>query len=113
MRTVRTIQTLLGDSHDCDVWIRDLPQFLQDECDRTLAYFGHTEPFAPLVPGILALQHNRQQYRRQRYQEFVTFWNEAQEQGVWERLRQTLERAERLSVNAWADTAEEGVVEQC
>jgi len=65
------------------------------------------------VPGILALQHNRQQYRMQRYQEFVRFWNEAQEQGIWKRLRQTLEAAESMSVNARADTAEEGVVDQC
>ena len=113
VRAARTIQTLLGDIHDCDVWIHDLPQFLQDECDRTLVYFGHVEPFAPLVPGILALQHNRQQYRMQRYQEFVRFWNEAQEQGIWKRLRQTLEAAESMSVNARADTAEEGVVDQC
>ena len=55
----RTLQTLLGDIHDCDVWAQDLPQFLEAERDRTLAYFGQVEPFASLVPGILALQHNR------------------------------------------------------
>src|SRR5262245_22905615 len=58
-----------------------LPQFLEEESQRTLVYFGHLEPFAPLVPGILALQHNRQHYRMQRYQEFVTFWHQVQEQG--------------------------------
>jgi CHAD domain-containing protein len=108
VRTARTIQTLLGDIHDCDVWLHDLPQFLQDECARTLVYFGHVEPFAPLVAGIMALQHDRQQYRTRRYQEFVSFWNEVQEQGVWQQFRQTLEAAEHMSVNARADTAEEG-----
>ena len=112
VRTARAIQTLLGDIHDCDVWARDLPQFLEEERHRTLGYFGHAEPFAPLVPGILALQHNRQQYRMPCYQKFVTFWHEVQEQGVWERLRQTLEGTESTSVNARADTAEEGVVDQ-
>jgi CHAD domain-containing protein len=107
VRAARTIQTLLGDIHDCDVWLHDLPQFLQDECDRTLGYFGHVEPFAPLVPGIMALQHDRQQYRMRRYQAFVSFWNEVHAQGVWQRLRQTLEAAERTSVNARANTAEE------
>jgi CHAD domain-containing protein len=93
VRTARTFQTLLGDIHDCDVWAQDLPQFLEEESRRTLVYFGHLEPFAPLVPGIVALQHNRQHYRMQRYQEFVTFWHQEQEQGIWEWLCQTLDAA--------------------
>jgi CHAD domain-containing protein len=93
VHTARTFQTLLGDIHDCDMWAHDLPQFLEEESQRTLVYFGHLEPFAPLVPGIVALQHNRQHYRMQRYQEFVTFWHQEQEQGIWERLCQTLDAA--------------------
>jgi CHAD domain-containing protein len=93
VRTARTFQTLLGDIHDCDVWAQDLPQFLEAESQRTLVYFGRLEPFAALVPGIVALQHNHQHYRMQRYQEFVTFWHQAQEQGIWARLCQTLDAA--------------------
>jgi CHAD domain-containing protein len=104
VHTVRTFQTLLGDIHDCDVWAHDLPLFLEEESQRTLVYFGHLEPFAPLVPGIMALQDNRQNYRRQRYEEFVRFWHQAQEQGIWAQLRQTLdatlENAERAAVAA-------------
>jgi CHAD domain-containing protein len=83
-------QTRLGDIHDCDMWIDTLPRFLEEEQARTLAYFGSTVPFEPLRLGILALHHNRQQQRAQAYQEFVTFWEQLQAQGVWERLRQTL-----------------------
>lgn len=93
VRAARAIQTMLGDIHDCDVWMHDLPQFLAAERHRTLVYFGQVESFTPLVPGLLALQSNRQQYRTQRYQEFVTFWNQVQGQGVWERLQQTLASA--------------------
>src|SRR5262245_724688 len=100
VRTARTFQTLLGDIHDCDVWAHDLPQFLEEESQRTLLYFGHLEPFAPLLPGIVALQHNRQHYRMQRYQEFVTFWHQVQEQGVWAQLCQTLDAAVENAENA-------------
>ena len=106
-RTARTFQTLLGDIHDCDVWAHDLPQFLEEESQRTLVYFGHLEPFAPLVPGIVALQHNRQHYRLQRYQEFVTFWHQVQEQGIWEQLYQTLDTAVGSTENV-ATAAMEG-----
>ena len=106
VRTARTFQTLLGDIHDCDVWAHDLPQFLEEECQRTLVYFGHLEPFAPLVPGTVALQHNRQHYRTQRYQEFVTFWHQVQEQGIWERLQRTLDAAVENAENAIAAALE-------
>lgn len=93
IRAARTLQTLLGDIHDCDVWAQELPLFLEAERLRTLVYFGEEAPFTALVPGVLALQHNRQQYRIQRYQEFVAFWQQTQAQGVWERLQQTLQAA--------------------
>jgi CHAD domain-containing protein len=90
VQAARLCQTRLGDIHDCDMWIDTLPRFLDEEQARTLAYFGSTAPFEPLRAGILALHHNRQQQRAQDYQEFVTFWEQLQAQGVWERLRQTL-----------------------
>src|SRR5262245_38502877 len=90
IQAARLCQTRLGDIHDCDMWIDTLPGFLEEEQARTLAYFGNTTLFEPLRLGILALHHNRQQQRAQDYQEFVTFWEQLQAQGVWERLRQTL-----------------------
>src|SRR5262249_37181006 len=112
VRTVRTLQTMLGDIHDCDAWAYDLPQFLAAERDRTLVYFSQVEPFTPLIPGILALQENRQQYRAQRYQEFVAFWNQAQEEGVWERLQQTLEAAPTQGARRVTADAPEHMLEQ-
>ena len=109
----RLCQTRLGDIHDCDMWIDTLPRFLEEEQARTLAYFGNTTPFEPLRSGILALHHNRQQQRSQNYREFVTFWEQLQAQGVWERLRQTLAAphpvAEAAVEKKTADLAGDGV----
>jgi len=114
VRMARALQTILGDIHDCDVWMHDLPQFLAAERDRTLVYFGQPEPLTPLVPGLLALQHNRQQYRAQRYQEFVALWYQAQEQGVWERLQQTLQEVPTQGARpAAADATENVPVYEC
>jgi len=48
----------------------------------------------------VALPHNRQRYRMQRYQEFVTFWHQGQEEGIWEQLCQTLDAAVEHAENA-------------
>ena len=114
VRTARAIQTMLGDIHDGDVWAHDLPQFLAAERHRTLVYCGQVEPFTPLIPGLLALQDNWQQYRAQCHQEFVAFWNQVQEEGVWERLQQTLEDAPTQGARqATADATEHMPVQGC
>ena len=114
IQAARLCQKKLGDIHDCDVWTDTLPRFLEEEQERTLAYFGSTTPFEPLRAGILALQHNRQQQRDQAYQEFVMFWDQLQAQGVWERLRQTLAdpraATEASAETDTADLAGEGVL---
>lgn len=95
LRIVRAIQEMVGDIHDCDVWVAGLPQFLQEERARTIEYFGHARSFGRLARGILYLQQNRQQQRSRRYQEFVELWQKALKEGVWDNLRQTiLEQAE-------------------
>jgi hypothetical protein len=42
----------------------------------------------------------------QRYQECVTFWHQAQEQGIWERLGQTLDATVENAENAAAAVME-------
>jgi hypothetical protein len=106
IQAVRLCQTRLGDIHDCDVWIDTLPRFLEEEQARTLVYFGSTAPFEPLRAGIVALYHNRQQQRAQDYQKFVTFWEQLQAQGVWERLRQTLDAPHAAVEAAVPDAAD-------
>lgn len=91
LRTVRDVQEMIGDIHDCDVWVQYLPQFLEEERARTLEYFGHARSFRRLVAGILYFQQDRQQRRVTRYQDFVKSWQRTQKQGVWENLRQTLQ----------------------
>src|SRR5262249_55777103 len=90
IQAARLCQAGWGDIQDCEVWIDPLPRFLDEEQACTLAYCGNTTPFEPLRLGILALHDNRQHQRAQDYQEFVTFWEQLQARGVWERLRQTL-----------------------
>ena len=86
LKTVRKVQTMLGDIHDCDVWVDYLPQFLEEERARTVEYYGHARPLNRLKTGILYLQQERQEHRKALYSEFVQFWRQVQEQNLWDNL---------------------------
>jgi len=84
LKKVRKVQTLLGDIHDCDVWVQYLPQFLEEEKARTMEYYGHTRPFSRLASGLLHLKQERQDRRMSLYHEFVDFWQQLQSENIWD-----------------------------
>ena len=91
IRTARKLQDVLGNLHDCDVWVETLPQFLEAEKARTLTYFGDTKPFEALVSGVMALRDQRQRQRVKCYEEFEALWQRAQDKDVWGRLCRALD----------------------
>lgn len=90
VKAVKTVQSLLGDVHDCDVWVDDLATFLEAERERTVAYFGHARPFRQLKVGLEYLRQERQQHREQVFGQLVGYWQELNQDGLWERLVQTV-----------------------
>lgn len=89
--SVKEVQDLLGEIHDCDVWFEFLPQFSLDEDKRTLAYYGNSDPMLQLIPGIQYFKADRQQKREKTYAEFQSHWQQWKEAALWEKLRQTLQ----------------------
>jgi CHAD domain-containing protein len=87
IKIVKEIQELLGEVHDCDVWIEFAPSFLAEERARTLEYYGEAVPAQAFVPGLLALEADRREQRFRSYYIFRRFWELTQEQGLWEHLR--------------------------
>lgn len=82
--TVKRVQGLLGDLHDCDVWALELPRFGCEEAQRTRRFFGHTRGFARLRPGLELLAANRRRCRAAVYEQFVAHWRG--HAGVWDGL---------------------------
>ena len=89
--SVKEIQDLLGDLHDCDVWLDFLPQFMQEEQRRTLDYLGSAEPMQALEPGLESFRADRQQKRDNSYQTFATRWRQWKDEALWDKLRQTIQ----------------------
>lgn len=90
IQELRRCQTLLGDIHDCDVWLDFLPAFELRERRRMAKYLGHTRPFKNLQPGLTYFAEERRTQRAKRFERFRQEWRAYREQGLWELLIQDL-----------------------
>jgi CHAD domain-containing protein len=76
IKVVKSIQEMLGDIHDCDIWLEFLPEFLAEERALALDYLGHTRSVGKLKRGIDLLLADRGAFREKRYREFIEYWKE-------------------------------------
>ncbi len=85
--TIKVFQDVLGEMHDCDIWIDYITQFSQQIKSKTAMKSRKT------APNInQALQHftayiegNRKKF----YTQFVNLWNNKKENGFFDQLRKT------------------------
>lgn len=91
IKAVKRLQSFLGDIHDCDVWIANLGAFIEQERERTVAYFGHARPFTRFQPGLEFLRAERTSHRRQVFAELVEYWQRLDDERLWSDLETMLE----------------------
>jgi CHAD domain-containing protein len=91
IKSVKRLQTLLGDIHDCDVWAAHVENFIAQEQEKTRTYYGHDLPFRRLQPGLFYLRDDRRQQRETLFAELVTLWQDLEAQSLWENLRSILD----------------------
>jgi CHAD domain-containing protein len=92
LQAVRKIQDLLGDIHDCDVWMEFLPEFVDLERVRTRDYYGSEEPFARLAPGIEYFRRSRFESRQTLYRELLVRWQTWQDENMWAGLQAEIQQ---------------------
>ncbi len=88
---VKKLQTLLGEIHDCDVWVEKFKEFAHKESGEIRVYFGSSQRFERLRHGLDYLRQERKDRRCQVFGELVAFWQELKDQGLWDRLATILE----------------------
>ncbi len=86
IEAIKQVQSLLGDVHDCDVWVDQLDKMLQKQAKRFARFYRHAGPLAQIQPGIEYLKQDRRRRREHPFSTLVEFWREQTEAGLWEEL---------------------------
>jgi CHAD domain-containing protein len=86
IKAAKKTQTYLGDIHDCDLWQEYLEQFIIEEKQKTIEYFGHTRSFSSILKGLDYLNGKCVSRRDILFVEFVRYWNRISEEGLWDKL---------------------------
>ncbi len=96
LKTLKKIQGLLGELHDCDVWDEQIEAFITEETARTKAFFGHIRPMGRLMPGLRYLQEQRRQNRQQLFAQTAAAARELEAEHFWDRVAQAVRPYEGL-----------------
>ncbi len=114
LSAMKKLQDLLGDLHDCDVWLQLLPDFLADESKRAEAWFGKAKSVSSvkrLQAGIEHLHASRGSDRERIFAELGDYWRRLRAAGTFDAMTALLSehfaRAEALAAKQAAQAAEE------
>jgi CHAD domain-containing protein len=93
---VKKVQEILGDIHDCDVWIDHVTQLILRE--RTLLRSSRVSqrPDTATLTSLRIFLHNRETERMQLYRRFIRFWDSLARSGLWTDLIGTLDSGRRV-----------------
>ncbi len=92
---VKKIQEILGDLHDCDVWIDTVMKMLLDE--RSSSRTGLNPPHAQgsRVTSYRHFLSEREKERKQIYRRFVRYWESVGRATLWDELTQHNDRGKK------------------
>ncbi len=88
---VKKIQEILGDIHDCDVWIDHITLMLLRERSLLRSSRGSRRPDTGTLSSLKEVLRDRESERKRRYRQFVRYWHALARAKLWEELRKTLD----------------------
>jgi CHAD domain-containing protein len=111
LSAMKKLQDLLGDLHDCDVWLQLLPGFLADESKRAEAWFAKAlsaSSIQRLQVGIEYLQVSRLSDRERIFAELGQYWRQLRATGTFDAMTALLgEHFARAEARAAQEAAQE------
>jgi CHAD domain-containing protein len=99
VKTAKTLQTLLGDLHDCIVWQQELEDFIDLEKERMKEFCGHTRSFGQLVSGIELLKSDRKHAAKELYRQACEFADELRQRDSWQEIFEIISHQPLSDIN--------------
>lgn len=93
---VKKIQEMLGDIHDCDVWIDHVTQILLRERTLLRSSRRSERPDPATLASLRIFLRQRESERMQMYRRFVRFWDSLARAGLWAELLRTMDTGRRI-----------------
>lgn len=86
----RQTQELLGNFHDCNVWLDELPLFFENEKKKMMDFYGSPRYTHTIEIGVNYFIQNRIEERLKVHQSFLSAWQNWQDENLWLELENTL-----------------------
>jgi CHAD domain-containing protein len=93
---VKKIQEILGNLHDCDVWIDLITRILLRERSRFRSDNELKRPDTKILASLKIFLQDRGKVRILLHRQFMRYWESLARAGLWEELRTTLVNGRRL-----------------
>ena len=90
IETIKTFQDILGEMHDCDVWIDYTPKFLQETISKLKSKQKKIADITKIEKEIINFLNFVKERRKENYKEFVHFWKENKKSGFFVQLAKTI-----------------------
>jgi len=108
---VKKIQEILGDIHDCDVWIDQITLLLLRERTLLRTGKGTKRPDTTTLSSLRFFLNNREAERKRRYRQFVRYWQALARVQLWDELRSSLDNGRKTSFRPPESYREDGVTD--
>jgi putative phosphoesterase len=87
---IKAVQDVLGEMHDCDVWIDYIPKFIEDTQAKNKSKKNKTAN-AKSDQALLNFLAFVKEKRKEHYKEFVQLWDENKKRGLSAKLRKIID----------------------
>ena len=88
---VKAVQELLGELHDCDVWISHVTRLLLRERSHLRTQDEEKRPDTTTLSSLKVFLAEREKERSLLYRRFVRYWGSLKRARIWEALLTTLD----------------------
>ena len=107
---VKEVQEILGDLHDCDVWIDVVIRLLLRERSLLRSDNEEKRPDTRTLSSLKIFLAEKERERQQLYRHFVRYWATLKRTGLWDSLRTTLTDGRKMNFRPHAPVDETGIL---